>query len=104
MLIDLAYCANCGARLWYFASERRYYRCSCRSSGGYCTARWCAADLAETQVLHAVGMLQLPAEWREQALQQAEQLLATEEKDVSRIDQTTWSTSSNAWYACTRTG
>jgi site-specific DNA recombinase len=47
MLINLAYCANCGARLWYQRNNHDVYRCSGRASGSHCTARRCVAEVSE---------------------------------------------------------
>ena len=71
LLIGLAYCGNCGARLWYLNNPGRYYRCSCRSSGGYCNAGWSPAQASEAQVLQAVGRLGLPKEYQARALERA---------------------------------
>jgi len=78
LLIDLAYCANCGARLWYLSTPRESYRCSARASGGHCNAQRCVADVTEQRVLDAIGRLSLPAEWRETALEQARKTIAAE--------------------------
>ncbi len=78
MLIDLAYCANCGARLWYQGNPRDSYRCSGRASGSHCNARRCVAAVSEARVLDALGHLSLPATWREAALEQAHKLIEAE--------------------------
>jgi hypothetical protein len=78
LLIDLAYCANCGARLWHLCNPRCYYRCSQRSSGGYCNARWGQAGTLDNLVLTALGRLSVPAAWQQQALAHARTMIETE--------------------------
>jgi site-specific DNA recombinase len=86
VLVDLAYCSNCGARLWYLNNPGRYYRCSCRTSGGYCNAHWSPADAAEARVFRALGRLTLPPEWRAEALKRARQLMGVEQQaGVDRV-------------------
>jgi site-specific DNA recombinase len=77
LLIDLAYCSNCGSRLWYIGTRQRY-RCSCRTSGGHCSARSFAAGVAEDRVIDAISALTLPAAWREQVVEEASHLLEQE--------------------------
>jgi len=78
LLIDLAYCANCGARLWHLCNPRCYYRCSQRASGGYCNARWGQAGTHDDLVLAALGRLSIPAAWQKQALEHARTIIETE--------------------------
>jgi site-specific DNA recombinase len=84
LLIDLAYCANCGARLWYLCTPRCYYRCSGRSYGSHCNARWCRTETIEAQVLQEIGKLTLPADWRDGALVRARKLM--EEQQPGYVD------------------
>ena len=81
LLIDLAYCANCGARLWYACNPRCAYRCSGRASGSHCNARRAAADITEERVLQALGRLSLPDEWQRAALEQARNDIASQNPD-----------------------
>jgi hypothetical protein len=81
LLIDLAYCANCGARLWYACNPGCAYRCSGRASGSHCNARRSVAEISEERVLQAIGRLALPGEWRAAALEQARTYIASEHPD-----------------------
>jgi len=49
LLIDLAHCANCGARLWYLCNPLGSYRCSGRACGSHCRARRCVADKVSSE-------------------------------------------------------
>jgi site-specific DNA recombinase len=75
LLIDLAFCANCGARLWYLSTPQPSYRCSGRASGSHCNAHRCLANITEERALQAIGRLSLPSAWRETALDHARQLM-----------------------------
>jgi hypothetical protein len=81
LLIDLAFCANCGARLWYLSNPQPSYRCSGHASGSHCNAHRCVADLTEERVLQAIGRLSLPSAWRETALDHARQLIEVDHPD-----------------------
>ena len=75
MLIDLAYCSNCGARLWYLCTPRCYYRCSGRASGSHCNAHWCPAEASEQRILQAISLLCLPKDWQDKALFRAQTIV-----------------------------
>ena len=84
MLIDLAYCSNCGARLWYLSTPRRYYRCSGRATGSHCNGQWCPAKATEQRVLEAISILSLPKDWQNQALLRAQTFV--EQTQPGQID------------------
>lgn len=63
-LAGLAYCANCGAKLYYehHTGKRCYYACSARDNGGHCNARPSRADRLDAAVSDLVSGLDFPAE------------------------------------------
>lgn len=80
MLTELAYCAICGARLWYHRSGSNahyYYRCGKRREYGEdgCPSRMMAAGRMDGAVLDLVRVLRLPPDVQQQVLARAYELL-----------------------------
>jgi site-specific DNA recombinase len=74
-LVDLAYCAACGARMWFQSANpsrsRAYYICSDHATGGECPARGCRADIVDQALLDFVRRLAVPEEWHDTILRRA---------------------------------
>jgi hypothetical protein len=83
VLTEIAYCSECGDRLWYHQTGRptsrsHYYVCSGRSRRT-CDAKFNRAEAVEAQALDLLRALSLPADWRNTVLQKAEGFLKPEE-------------------------
>jgi DNA invertase Pin-like site-specific DNA recombinase len=70
---------RCGVCGWQMTgatggrSEKRYYRCSKRYSGGGCTAPAISADMVEGAFVEWLGLFHLPPDWREKIARRRDQ-------------------------------
>jgi hypothetical protein len=89
-LVDLAYCAACGARMWFqplnATRKYAYYLCADRATGGQCRARMVRADIVDQALLNIIRILAVPEAWRDAIVARAASL-ATEQKPVKSDNQ-----------------
>jgi hypothetical protein len=72
LLTDLAFCARCGARMWYQPNSVCYYRCSARARSCSCDAPWRRRPSAELITMATLAALALPASTLAQAAAEIE--------------------------------
>ena len=77
LLVDLAQCAHCGAKMWYQgrAGRSSYYRCSSVINGGVCGASMARADAVEPIVLATLAALSLPGDWLADAAEELRRMV-----------------------------
>jgi site-specific DNA recombinase len=90
-LFDLAYCVECGARMWFQppsgTRKRAYYLCSQRATRRECGARMVQADVVDEAMLTMMQLLAVPEELHAEILRRAAKL-ASPSSAPTATDQT----------------